>query len=81
MCFLLDLNGWELDMVVAFLHLVDSHTLLSEGEDLARWRLKKNWEFDMLSYYNALRGSTTVSFPWKGVWGLKAPWRVFYFLD
>ena len=33
--------------------------------------MKKNWEFDMLSYYNALRGSTTVSFLWKGVWGFE----------
>ena len=66
-------------MVVAFLHLLDSHTLLNEGEDLVRWRWKKNWEFDMLSYYNALRGSTIVSLPWKGVQGFEGSLESFFF--
>ena len=66
-------NDWELGLVAAFLHLLDSHIPLHEDGDR---RLKKNEEFDICSFYNALRGSNSVTFPWKCIWGVKAPQRV-----
>ena len=33
--------------------------------------LKKNGDFDIHPFYNALRESFSVIFPWKGVWGRK----------
>lgn len=51
---------WELGLVAAFLHLLDSHIPLDEDGDR---RLKKNEEFDICSFYNALRGSNSVTFP------------------
>ena len=39
----------------------------------------KNGEFDIRSFYNALRGFTYVIFPWKGIWGMKVPLRVSFF--
>ena len=29
-------------------------------------------DFDIFSYYNQLRGSYSVVFPWKGIWKVKA---------
>ena len=46
--------------MAAFLRLLDSHIPLDEDGD---WRLKKNEEFDICSFYNALRGSNSVTFP------------------
>lgn len=50
------------------------------GGDWVQWRLKKNWDFDIYSYYNALRGSSSVIFPCKGIWGMKAFPRVSFFV-
>ena len=45
-----------------------------------RWWLKKNGLFDIRSYYNVLRGSPRMAFPWRSVWNLKAPrWVCFFF--
>jgi len=38
-----------------------------------RWRLKRNGEFNVCSFYASLRGSNTVLFLWKGSSGVKAP--------
>ena len=34
----------------------------------------------MLSFYMILQGSPTLSFPWKAIWRVKAPWRVSFFV-
>ena len=43
------------------------------------WKLKPNGDFDIRSFYNKLRGSPSVVFPWKGIWRVKAPRSVFSF--
>ena len=37
--------------------------------------------FDIKSFYGALRGSSSITFPWKSIWGVKAPRRVLFCLD
>ena len=44
-----------------------------------RWKLEKNEEFDIRSHYNELQGPLSTVIPWKGVWRVKAPWRVYFF--
>ena len=61
-------NDWEMELVGAFLHLLESHNPLNEAGDWVRWRLKKKH-----SFYSALRGSSSTTFPWKIIWGVEAP--------
>ena len=43
-----------------------------------RWCLGSQGDIDIKSFYGALRGSSSITFPWKGV---KAPRHVFFCLD
>ena len=52
----------------------------TENGDLMRWKLTKNGDFDICSFYNKLRGLLTIIFPWKGIWRVKAPRRVSFFV-
>ena len=52
----------------------------TENGDLMRWKLTKNGDFDICSFYNKLRGLLTIIFPWKGIWRVKAPQRVSFFV-
>ena len=37
------------------------------------WNLTKNGDFTICSYYHKLHGSSSIAFPWKGIWKIKAP--------
>ena len=45
-----------------------------------RWKLTKNGDFDIRSFYNKLRGPLPIIFPWKGIWKVKALWCVSFFV-
>ena len=45
-----------------------------------RWKLKKNGGFHIRFHYKVLRISPSVIFPWKGIWRVKAPKRVSFFV-
>jgi len=51
-----------------------------EGRYKMRWCLGLNGDFDIKSFYGALRGSSSINFPWKSIWGVKAPHRVSFFV-
>jgi len=53
---------------------------LNENDDRLRWTLKNNGNFDICSHYNVLRDSSSITFPWKGIWGVKTPRRVSFFV-
>ena len=42
--------------------------------------LKSKGVFDIRSFYNKLRSPLPIIFPWKGVWKVKAPRRVSFFV-
>ena len=67
------LNDWELDLMVNFLHVLESNILPTGNGDRVRWKLKKNGDFDICSFYNELQGSLSIVFSWKGIWKVKAP--------
>jgi hypothetical protein len=37
------------------------------------------WMFEVRSFYNALRPSDSISFPWRSIWWSRAPLRVPFF--
>ena len=41
--------------------------------DRMRWKLTKNRDFTIHSYYLKLHGPSSVVYPWKGIWKVKAP--------
>ena len=44
-----DFNDWEMELVAAFLLLLESH-IPSVGGDHVRWKLMKRREFDIRSF-------------------------------
>ena len=46
----------------------------------SHWCLNGNGKFDIRSYYNKIWGASISSFPWKGIWKVKVPKRVIFFL-
>ena len=58
-------NDWEVELVGVFLHQLELHIPLNEDGDPLRWRLKKNGDFDIRSFFSDLKGSSSNAFPWK----------------
>ena len=63
----------------AFTHTLESLSPI-EGGDKMRRGLGLKGDFDIKSFYGALRGSSTITFPWKSIWGVKAPCCVSFFV-
>ena len=88
--FIQDFNDWEMDERLLDERLLDErlHFLCIFGVDIPsmdvgdwlRWKLKPNEDFDIRSYYNKLWDSPSVVFPWKGIWRVKVPRRVSFFV-
>uniref|UniRef100_A0A2N9H909 Reverse transcriptase zinc-binding domain-containing protein n=1 Tax=Fagus sylvatica TaxID=28930 RepID=A0A2N9H909_FAGSY len=78
--FVRNFNDWEVDMVAAFFNLIHSKSPVHESDDVLKWSLKKNGTFDIRSFSLAIRGSVSNGFPWKGIWGIKVPRRVAFFV-
>ena len=63
-----------------FLRTLGSNLPQNENGDRMRWKLTKNRDFDILLFYNKLRGPLPIIFPWKGIWKVKAPRGVSFFV-
>ena len=73
-------NDWEMGGVDEYLWTLDLNLPPSVNGDHMRWKLTKNEDFDIRSFYNKLRSPLLIIFPWKGVWKVKVPWRVSFFV-
>ena len=73
-------NDWKMGGVDDFLHTLGSNLPPIENEDHMQWKLTKNGDFGIRSFYNKLRSPLTIVFPWKGVRKVKAPRRVSFFV-
>ena len=73
-------NEWEMGGVDEFLHTLGSNLPPTENGDHMRWKLTKNGDFDIRSFYNKLRSPLPIIFPWKGVCKVKAPQHVSFFV-
>ena len=63
-----------------FLRLLASNLPSGIDGDRLKWKLTKNGDFTIRSYYHKIYGSSFVVFPWKGIWKVKAPRRVSFFV-
>ena len=68
-----------LDLVVDFLHILESNTPLTKNGDCMKWKLK-NEHFDICLLCNELWDPFSAVFPGKGIWKVEAPWWVSFFL-
>ena len=69
-----------MDEGLHFLRILGATTLSMDVGDWLRWKLKPNGDFDIQSYYKKLRNSPSIVFPWKGIWRVKVPRRVSFFV-
>ena len=73
-------NDWEADVVDDFFHFLASNlSSVTDGDHLKR-RLTNNGDFTICSFYHKLHGSSSIAFPWKGIWKVKAPQHVSFFI-
>jgi hypothetical protein len=49
-----------------------------ENVDKLLWRLNGKVTFDSRSFYHALHALGGTRFPWRSIWGVKCPRRVFF---
>ena len=62
-------NYWEMGGVDEFLRTLGSNLPPTENGDHMGWKLTKNGDFDIQSFYNKLRSPLRVSFfVWTAVW-------------
>lgn len=82
-------NDWEADVVDEFFQFLASNLPSGTDGDRLKWKLKKNGDLIICSYYHKLHGSFLISklhgssfvvFPWKGIWKVKAPRHVSFFV-
>jgi hypothetical protein len=78
--FVRDFNDWELPEVLSFFEFIQPFLPSRETDDKLLWPLRKSGQFDVRSYYGALQASNRSRFPWKIIWGVKAPRRISFFL-
>ena len=78
--FIREFNDWEMDEGLHFLRILGANTSSMDIGDRLRWKLKPNGDFDIRSYYNKLRDSPSIVFPWKCIWRVKAPKHVSFFI-
>ena len=74
-------NDWEVVLMDDFFRFLAANLPLTNDGDRMRWKLTKNGDFNIRSFYHKLRGSSSIDFPWKGIWKVKAPWCLFLCLD
>ena len=67
-------------MVDDFFQFLAFHLPLVSNGDRMRWKLTKTGDFTIRSYYHKLHGSSSIVFPWKCIWKVKAPQRVSFFV-
>ena len=67
------------DVVDDFFRFLASNLPSVMDGDRMRWKLTKNGDFNIHSFYHKLHGFSSIVFPWKGIWKVKAPRRVSLF--
>ena len=73
-------NDWKMGVVDEFLHTLGSNLPHSEQGDRMIWKLSKKGDFDVRSFYDKFRCPLPIIFPWKGIWKVKAPTHVSFFV-
>lgn len=56
-------NDWEVELVDDFFQFLAANLPSADDGDRMRWKLTKNGDFNIRSFYHKLRGSSSVVFP------------------
>ena len=75
-----EFNDWELVASFASLHFIQTWIPRGGGCDGLCWRLNGSGKFEIWSFYHKIRNVTHSTFPWKGIWKVKIPKRVAFFM-
>ena len=67
-------------MVLSFFNFIQPLLPRREGSDKMVWKPRLSGEFAVRSFYCALQDSNRPKFPWKSIWGVKAPRRISFFI-
>jgi hypothetical protein len=73
-------QDWELEMVMSFFDQLYSTRVRHGKVDREVWILSKRRNFEVKTFYKALVCPEAASFPWNGIWRVKAPKRVVFFV-
>jgi hypothetical protein len=72
-------QDWEVEMVIAFYEQLYSIRIRHGEVDRVVWNLSKKRNFEGKTFYKALVCHEAVNFPWNGVWRVKTPkWLAFF---
>ena len=75
-----EFNDWELATSYSLLHFIQTQIPRGGGSDRLFWCLNGSGKFDVWSFYHKIRNATLPTFPWKGIWKVKVPKRVAFFI-
>ena len=56
-----------MDEGVNFLRILGANIPLMDVGDQIRWKIKPTGDFDIQLFYNKLRVTPSIVFPWKGI--------------
>ena len=75
-----EFNDWELAASFSLLHFIQSRIPRGGGCDRLCWDLNSSGKFDTRSFYHKIRNAAPSTLPWKGIWKVKVPKRVAFFM-
>ena len=73
-------NDWELVASYSLFHFIQTRNPRGDAGDRLRWGLNGSGKFDIWSFYHKIRNVAPSTFPWKGIWKVKVPKRVAFFM-
>ena len=75
-----EFNDWELAASYSLLHFIQTRIPRGRGCNKLCWDLNGSGKFDIRSFYHKIRNAVPSTFPWKGIWKVKIPKRVAFFM-
>ena len=75
-----EFNDWELAASNSLLHFIQTRIPRGGGCDRLCWDLNGNGKFGSQSFYHKIRNVAHFTFPWKGIWKVKIPKMVAFFM-
>ena len=75
-----EFNDWELAASYSLLHFIQTLIPRGGGCDKLRWDLNGSGKFETRFFYHKIRNAAPSTFHLKGIWKVKVPKRVVFFI-
>ena len=75
-----EFNDWELAASHSLLQFIQTRIPKGGGSDRLCWCLNGSGKFKVWSFYHKIQNVTLSTFPWKGIWKVKVPKKVAFFM-